>query len=182
MSGRRHPTVGCKLKDIRCRTQYSDHCCIATGHLGSGLLEVIKGCPLFHPQVCARGTTMVMDSSTYAWCTRRSQDGAVVLVKSQPVGPLWERAKVDTGVANSPTLIARLRSRLTTKATSAALPMPSCDLPNEYSDSQHECHLKRGGQLERPDARWPQSRTEVCEREPGEIQKNARCELPNGEL
>jgi len=59
--------------------------------------------------------------------------------------------------------------------------MPSCDLPNEYSGNQHECHLKRGGHAERvpQDAR---SRTEVCEHEPGEIQKNARCELPNGEL
>jgi hypothetical protein len=59
--------------------------------------------------------------------------------------------------------------------------MPSCDLPNEYSSNQHECHLKRGGHAERvpQDAR---SRTEVCEHEPGEIQKNARCELPNGEL
>ena len=59
--------------------------------------------------------------------------------------------------------------------------MPSCDLPNEYSGNQNECHLKRGGHAERvpQDAR---SRTEVCEHEPGEIQKNARCELPNGEL
>src|SRR5690242_723727 len=59
--------------------------------------------------------------------------------------------------------------------------MPSGDLPNEYSGNQHECHLKGCGHAERV-PQGARSRAEVCEHEPGEIQKNARCELPNGEL
>ena len=97
--------------------------------------------------------------------------------------PFWQTSRSSDANASAIMLSQERASGGVRRRTrrSPALPMPSCDLTNEYSGNQHECHLKRGGHAERvpQDAR---SRTEVCEHEPGEIQKNARCELPNGEL
>jgi hypothetical protein len=94
-----------------------------------------------------------------------------------------DRFTPENGHAGSPSDVAEGPSGGVRRRTrrSPALPIPSCDLHNEYSNNQHECHLKRGGHVERvpQDAR---SRTEVCEHEPGEIQTIARGKLPNGEL